>query len=140
MTDFLLWLYYTIGRINKTINNLCFCAQCKKNILFFCLSLTQPSDSPHSPASHAFPACGEGAPVLTPGRMRSPHRPPAVRSLPCRSLSSHAFPACGEGAPVLTSGRMRSRARTRANYYIEETFLAALPSFRSWEESKEGFI
>ena len=72
-----------------------------KNILFFCLSLTQPSDSPRSPASHAFPACGEGAPVLTPGRMRS-------------------------------------RARTRANYYIEETFLAALPSFRSWGESKEG--
>ena len=94
MTDFLLWLYYTMTGINKTINRTIYSA-CFENILYMCGERA------------CFPLPCLPAPLIPSPSPLMPSRTP------------HAFPAHGEGAPVLTPGRMRSRARTRANYYIE---------------------
>ena len=75
MTDFLLWLYYTMTGINKTINRTIYSA-CFENILYMC------------GVRACFPL-----PCLPAPLMPSPH--PS-----CLSLTPHAFPS-----PLMPSPR-----------------------------------
>ena len=108
MTDFLLWLYYTMAGINKIVNKKDFCARLKNIIYLLSVYILYRLLILHAPPLP--PLRGEVSAKLTKGGYRAPF------SLPPSPL---AYSLHGEGAPVLKPGRMRSSlARARARFII----------------------
>ena len=81
MTDFLLWLYYTMTGINKTINRTIYSA-CFENILYMCgVRACFPLPSPPAP------------PLPSPHPSCLPRTPHAFPHPSCLPRTPHAFPS-----------------------------------------------
>ena len=108
MTDFLLWIYYTMSGINKIVNKKDFCARLKNIIYLLSVYILYRLLILHAPPLP--PLRGEVSAKLTKGGYRAPF------SLPPSPL---AYSLHGEVAPVHKPGRMRSfLARARARFII----------------------
>ena len=137
MTDFLLWLYYTMAGINKIVNKKDFCARLKNIIyllsvyILYSLLIFHPLASPPGEVSAKLTKGGGTPrpfkPLLCKGRWQSAAR--SERLSP--QLLSHTRRRC----PGSQTGadEVLPRARTRAIYYIvgSAAHRSAKPSHKS---------